>query len=232
MVRAPWTTSPTAMPCPTARIACSDPQLATHQVHIASASGRQFELGGLLPVKQPRIQGRIGMNAHGRLPGSRNARELTSLVGGWHRHLLVARLDAQHIGLDPDLEKMRDVFMGVVELAVLHATTRTHALHITRGNPFDMAHAVAVREFARQHVADDFHVAMAVRAKPRAGCDAVLVDHPQVAPPHVGRIVVASERKAVKRLEPTVIGISAVLGTAQCDHANLLNKAKQQQPKV
>jgi len=68
------------------------------------------------------------------------------------------------------------------------------------------------------HVADDLHVAVAVRAKTGAGRNAVFVDDAQVAPGHVRRVVVPGKGKAVKGLEPAVIGIAAVLGFAQRQH--------------
>jgi hypothetical protein len=134
--------------------------------------------------------------------------------------LLVAGLDAGHVRLDPDLQEVRGLVLGVVELAVLHAAARAHALHVAGRNALDVAQRVLVRQFAGQHVADDLHVAVAVRAEAGAGGDAVFVDHAQVAEAHVLRVVVAGEGKAVERLEPAVVGIAAVLGFAQGQHVN------------
>ena len=169
------------------------------------------------------------MNSHGPLLRRCNARKSPSLVCRSHAHLLIARLNAPHIGLDPDLEEMRHLPGGMVELAVLHPPARTHALHIARRNALHVAHAVTVRQFTGEHVADDFHVTVPVGAKPGARRDAVLVDHPQVAPPHVVRVVVAGEGKTVERLEPAVVRVAAILGTSEGDHANLLNKSERQQ---
>ena len=124
--------------------------------------------------------------------------------------MLVARGNAAHIGLNPYLEEMRGGVGRVVELAVLHAAARAHALHVARRNAFDVAHAVFVRQVARHHVADDFHVAVAVRAKAHARRNAVFVDDAQIAPAHVRRVVVAGKRKAVERLEPAVVGVAAL----------------------
>jgi len=86
---------------------------------------------------------------------------------------------------------MRLLALGMVELTVHHAFASAHALHIAGGNAFDVAHAVLVRQFAREHIADDFHVAVAVRAKARSGGDAVFVDDTQIAPAHeVGVVIV------------------------------------------
>jgi hypothetical protein len=85
----------------------------------------------------------------------------------------------------------------VVELAVLHASAGTHALHVAGRDALHVAHAVLVRQLAVQHVADDLHVAVAMGAEAGARRDAVFVDDPQVAPAHVGRVVVVGEREAV-----------------------------------
>ena len=81
--------------------------------------------------------------------------------------------------------------------------------------------AAAARQLARQHVADDLHVAVAVVAEARAGGDAVLVDHAQVAEAHVLRIVVAGEGKAVEGLQPAVVGMAAFLGLAKRQHGSI-----------
>ena len=103
---------------------------------------------------------------------------------------------------------------GVVELAVLHASARAHALHIAWRYAFHVAHVVFVCQIARQHIADDFHVAVAVGAKTRAWRDAVLVDHPQVAPAHERRVVIARKGKTVKGFEPAMVGVAPVTGFA------------------
>ena len=66
------------------------------------------------------------------------------------------------------------------------------------------------RMSAGQHVADDFHVAVAVGAEAGARRDAVFIDHAQVAEAHVARIVIVGKREAVKALEPAVVGIAPV----------------------
>ena len=86
--------------------------------------------------------------------------------------LLVLRGDARHVRLDPDLQEMGDPVLGVVELAVAHAAARAHALHVAGPDHArrcvlggTRAHAVLVRELAVEDVADDLHVAVAVRAE-------------------------------------------------------------------
>src|SRR3712207_7425352 len=62
--------------------------------------------------------------------------------------------------------------------------------------------------FRSQHVADDLHVAVAVRAEAGARRDAVLVDHAQVAPAHVPRVVVVREDRKSTRLNSSHANIS------------------------
>jgi hypothetical protein len=55
---------------------------------------------------------------------------------------------------------------------------------------------------------------VAVSAKAAAGKDAVLVDHAQAAEPHVLGIVIIGEGKSVERLQPTVVGVTALITPA------------------
>ena len=87
--------------------------------------------------------------------------------------MFVARLNADHVGFDPDLQKVGLLALSVVELAVAHAAARAHALDIAGRNAFDIAHAVLVGQIARQDIADDLHVAVAVGAETGAGLDAL-----------------------------------------------------------
>jgi Arc/MetJ family transcription regulator len=113
----------------------------------------------------------------------------------------------------------------VVELAVQHAGAGAHALHVAGQDDAGVcaagravAHAVLVRQRAVEHITDDLHVAMAVRAEAGARRDAVVVDDAQVAHAHVARVVVVGEREAVETLQPAVVGITAVGGLAQRQH--------------
>jgi hypothetical protein len=78
-----------------------------------------------------------------------------------------------------------------------------------------------MRELAVEHVADDLHVAVAVRAEALPGRDPVLVDHAQRAEAHVRRVVVAGERERVVRLQPAVVGEAALVAAAQGQHGGL-----------
>jgi hypothetical protein len=104
---------------------------------------------------------------------------------------------------------MRGLGRCVVELAVAHAAARAHALHVARRDPDDIAQRVLVRQLALQHIADDLHVAVPMGAEAGPRRDAVLIDDAQVAPAHVGRVVVAGEREAVVGLQPAVVGEAA-----------------------
>ena len=60
---------------------------------------------------------------------------------------------------------MRLFARRMVELTVHDAAARTHALYVARWNAFDVTHAIFMREVARKHVAQNFHIAMAMGAK-------------------------------------------------------------------
>jgi hypothetical protein len=66
-------------------------------------------------------------------------------------------------------------------------------------------------QFTTQHITDDLHVLVTVGAKTRARSYTVFVDDPQIAPTHVGRVVVTRERKTVVGLQPTMVGPTPVL---------------------
>ena len=61
-------------------------------------------------------------------------------------------------------------------------------------------------------------------AEARAGLDPVFVDDPQRAVAHVRRIEVVGERKAVIRVEPTVIGMAPFTCAAQLGYGFVLSK--------
>jgi len=45
-------------------------------------------------------------------------------------------------------------------------------------SPGRIAHGILVRQFPGEHIADDFHIAVGVRAEPGTGRHAILVNHP------------------------------------------------------
>ena len=107
--------------------------------------------------------------------------------------MLVTGCDTPLVGFKPDLQKMGFLALRMVELAVLDAGASAHALHVARGDALDIAHAVLVGQIARQHVADDFHVLVAMGAKACFWGDAVFVADPQIAPAHGGWVEIACE---------------------------------------
>jgi len=195
-----------------------DLQGTANQVHIGFTARGNVQGGGFVAVKQAGIQRCIGVDLHHATFWRGNAAQGTTLGCGWHLLLFVAGGNAAHIGFNPNLKEMRGLSRCVVELAVLHTTARAHALHIARRDALDVAHVVFVGQVAAEHVADDFHVPVTVRAKARARRNAVFVDDAQITPTHELGVVVAGERKAVERLEPAVIGIASVLGFANGQH--------------
>src|SRR5450759_4037884 len=123
--------------------------------------------------------------------------------------LLIARLDADDIRLDPALQQVYEFALRWIELAVLHALPRAHALHVAGTDHRAVAHAVLVLERALEDVGDDLHVAVAMGAEALARLHDVLVDHAQAAKPNVLRVVVIGKRKRVVAVEPAVVGMAA-----------------------
>ena len=109
---------------------------------------------------------------------------------------------------------MRGLPRRVVELAVLHARTSTHALNVAGRNAFNVAHVVFVRQRTAEYIADDFHVFVRMCAKTRAGRNSVFVNHTQISKTHMGMIEISGKRKRVERLEPAMVCIAARGGGA------------------
>src|SRR4030095_13075958 len=83
-----------------------------------------------------------------------------------------------------------------------------------------VADGIAMRQLALEHVADDLHVAVAVRAESLTGRDALLIDDAQRAELDVLRIEVVRERERVIRLQPAVIGIAALFAATDLLHGD------------
>ena len=77
-------------------------------------------------------------------------------------------------------------------------------------------------ERALEHVGDDLHVAVRVRAEAAAGRDAVVVDDAQRAEPHVRRVVVVAEGERVPAVEPTDARAPALGAATNLDHVVIL----------
>src|ERR1700741_4774501 len=78
-----------------------------------------------------------------------------------------------------------------------------------------------MRELAIEHVADDLHVAMAVRPEALARSHAVFIDDAQRPELDVLRIEVVGERERVIRLEPAVVGIAALFAASNLLHDSI-----------
>ena len=189
-----------------------DLNLAAQHLHIGFARQVQWQVGTLRAVEQASIEPGIGVQGDRTFgaAGCGDQPQAALLVASGKGFLLVAGFDASHIGLDPNLKKMRCLLRRMVELAVLHTAPGAHALHVAGRDAQHVAHAVLVGELARQHVADDFHVAVAVGTEAGARGNAVFIDDAQIAPAHVLGVKVAGKRKTVERLEPAVVGIAPV----------------------
>src|SRR5262249_26264727 len=85
-----------------------------------------------------------------------------------------------------------------------------------------VAHRVFMGELTRQHVADDLHIPVSVRAKSGACLYAVFVDHAQGSEFDVFRIEIVGKRKGVEGLEPAVVGIAPLLTASDLFHGDLL----------
>jgi hypothetical protein len=116
---------------------------------------------------------------------------------------------------NPDLQQMHFRAGGAVEFAVLDAGAGAHHLHIAASQHPPRAQAILVRQFARNDVGEDLHVAMAMPAETGAGLDDIVVDDPQAAETHVARVVVIREGKAVMRVQPAMVRMAALGRRAQ-----------------
>ena len=189
-------------------------------MHIGATPRRQRQFGRLVAVEQADQQPRILVDRHRAVGavGAGHQAQAAALVGGVEALFLVAGGNAAHVRLDPDLQEMGLGLAGMVELGVADAAAGAHALHIARPDHAAIADAVLVAQFAFQHIGDDFHVAVAMGAKAAAGRDTVFIDHAQRAEAHMLRIVVVGERKAVPGIQPSMVGMTALIGLAYLIH--------------
>ncbi|MNM97374.1 hypothetical protein D3C81_1098780 [compost metagenome] len=65
---------------------------------------------------------------------------------------------------------------------------------------------------------------MRMLGKASAGCDHVIVPHPQVAPAHALRVVVLGERKVVMGIQPAVMGAAQRAEGSEFKHDRLLKR--------
>ncbi|KAG1256364.1 hypothetical protein G6F65_016343 [Rhizopus arrhizus] len=201
-----------------------DRDAAPRHMHPGAAASGQGQSGGLGPVEQASIQARVLMDLHRAVFTIRRHQGLqpATLLRVAESALFVLRGNAGHVGLDPDLQHVRFGVRQRVELGVHHTAASAHPLHVAGLDGRTAAHAVLVRNGAVQHIGDDLHVPMAVRAEAAAGSNAVVIDHAQCAEAHVSRGVVVGEGKGVKRIEPPMVGVTPFGSAANRKHCGLL----------
>ena len=117
-------------------------------------------------------------------------------------------------------QKMDELGARMIELAVRYACPRTHALNVSRADYRSGAEAVFVLERAVDHVRDDLHVAVRMRAESFSRLNPIFVDDPKRSEPHELRIVVIREGKGVIALEPAVLGVPSFARSANSNHVS------------
>src|SRR5215510_4624041 len=119
---------------------------------------------------------------------------------------------------NPDLDRMHELSLGVIPLAVNDSAARRHCLHFVGPENVAFACAVAMAQSALEHIRNDFHVAVSVRPEAFAGRDSIVVEHTQDAEIRKRRIVVVRERKRVVSFQPSALGVSTLITFAYFDH--------------
>ena len=82
-------------------------------------------------------------------------------------------------------------------LAMAHAAAGGHVLHFAGANNASIAHGILVFERAAEHVSDNLHVRMRMRAEAHAGHDEVVINDAQAAKAHPLRIIIIRETEGV-----------------------------------
>src|SRR5438045_7258869 len=118
-----------------------------------------------------------------------------------------------------------------IEFAVPNPRARAHPLHVARAYRRTVADRILVRKRTGKHVADDFHIAMAMRAESLSGLDPVLIDHTERAELDMPRIEIVRERKAVERLEPAMVGVAAFAAASYFVHRCSFNGPHAERPR-
>src|SRR5262245_61612487 len=108
----------------------------------------------------------------------------------WKLALLIARLYALLLWMNPDLQEMGRLSLRWVELAMAHACTGAHPLHFAWDYNRVGASGIFVCELARDNVRDDLHVAVRMCTEALARRNVVLINHAQIAKPNIPWIVV------------------------------------------
>src|SRR6516164_6840866 len=109
-----------------------------------------------------------------------------------------------------------------VELTVPYAGSSAHSLNVAWFDDRPIAEAVPVLKGAFQHISNYLHVAVAVCGEARSGPDPILVDHAQLAKPHLGGLVVIAEGERVSTIQPVDQGSTARGSFSYFDHPEFL----------
>src|SRR5258706_4548023 len=199
-------------------------RLAANDVDVraaAGADGMGDRRVGCIDVRDEDARGLVDAHRPVAAVGRSDEAPLTAPGSVVETLLFVARRDAANARLDPDLQEMNGLPLGSVVFAVRDTRARAHALHVAGPDDRAVAHRIAVCEPALEHVADDFHVAVAMGAEPPARLHAILVDHAQRPKARVAGGVVVGEGKAMEGVEPPVLGMAAFVGPSNVDHLRL-----------
>jgi hypothetical protein len=81
-----------------------------------------------------------------------------------------------------------------------------------------------VFEFTLEHVGQDLHVAVGVRAEALARLHGIVVEDAQRAPVEILRVVIVGKAERVVRLQPTVIEGGALAGALNGEGGRGLNR--------
>src|SRR5215469_6720569 len=173
------------------------------------------EQGRIKPIVLPDLYRSVA-------PVRRNQQaQLSALLRLGEVLLVISRLQPLLLGKHPDLIHVHRLGFRRIEFAVCHARARAHVLDVAGLDRRAVAHAVAVLQGALEHVGNDFHVAVRMHRKAAATRDAVIVHHPQGAKVHVLWVMVIGERKTEMGVQPTVVGVAALVALANLDHGGL-----------
>src|ERR1700733_12474518 len=113
-----------------------DAHFASRNVHIPTSPFAQIQSRILGAIEQARKQSRVLMNDHRPVGPFRRGDQPQSAAFFRLREmlLLIARFDAEHARLHPDLKKMHGGTARRVEFAMKDAGNRAHALDVARRN--------------------------------------------------------------------------------------------------
>src|SRR5439155_11782647 len=107
--------------------------LPSCNMDVALAASSNLELGALVAVEEAGVEKSILVHRDGALATVRrsNQPQSAAFLRAAKVLLLVRGRDAIALGLDPDLQEVRDALLLVVVFAVAHAGAGAHALHIS-----------------------------------------------------------------------------------------------------